>query len=425
MGSLTTPKAILLASIPVLIVVIYMIVFGLNIPFLDQWAVVDLLEKQQQGPLSTSDLFAQHNEHRPFFPRLIWLTLSSLTQYNINAQLWLNLTIALGTFVFFVSRAMKTWMQLKIAVSPWLMPLMSLLYFNLGQYESWLQGIQTIMFLGMFSVIVGLFLLAESPSWVNFGAALALGVVANYSMANGLLYWPIGWIVLLVTAPKGLRVSRSILWVACGGICISFFLTDWVSSGHLNFSYLFSHLPEWLIWLLNFLGSPLMILRQVAWFFGLISAGLYILIARHMLRTKQWKPFVPYLALLLFILLTAFAISAGRMEMGMRQATAPRYLTMTAWYWMTLLALLPVLELNVLYRRALFLFLTGTLVLLMFAGGYFGYVNLYRRILPSYQAIKFGQPLSDDTLRQINPGLDVARFQLEFLRQNNLSVYAE
>lgn len=87
---MATRKVILLSFIPITIVGLYIFLFGLNIPFLDQWEVVSLLQKKQQGLLTLSDLLAQHNEHRPFFPRLIWIALSTFTHYNINVQLWVN-----------------------------------------------------------------------------------------------------------------------------------------------------------------------------------------------------------------------------------------------------------------------------------------------------------------------------------------------
>ena len=128
---------------------------------------------------------------------------------------------------------------------------------------------------------------------------------------------------------------------------------------------------------------------------------------------------------LLFVVLTSVAVSTGRMELGLRQSTVPRYLTITAWYWLVLLALLPVVEMKALYRRALLLFLAATLVILTLGRGWLGYRNLYQRILPAYQAIKLGEPLEDEVLIKINPSIVLGRRQLEFLRQNNLSVYAE
>lgn len=423
---MTTRKVILLSSLPVVIVGGYVFAFGLNIPFLDQWAVVNLLEKQHNHVLSLSDLFAQHNEHRPFFPRLLWLFLAGWTHYNINVQLWLNLIIAIGTFVFFVNRAMNTWKELNLTVSPFLVPLMSLLFFNLGQYESWLQGIQTIMFLGMFSLIVGMFLLAQSrAAWTGFWLSIVLGMAASYSMANGLLYWPIGWIVLWAAAPREQKALKTIAWLVSGLSTMILYLKGWNSGGSLDLVYLFTHPFAWLLWLLSFLGSPLMILRQVAWMFGLLGTVLYIPVGRHLLKAKGWKPFVPYLAILFFVLLTALAVSAGRMELGLRQSTAPRYLTITAWYWLVLLALLPALEMKVFYRRVLLSFLALTLVVLTLGGGWLGYRNLYQRILPSYQSIRHDQPLEDGTLMDINPDTVSARRQLEFLRQNDLSLYAE
>ena len=415
-------KILLLSLVPIVIVGVYIYFFGLNIPFLDQWEVVALLQKKQQGLLSLSDLFAQHNEHRPFFPRLIWIALSTFTKYNINIQLWVNLFIAIGTFVFFVHRSIKTWEMLGIRNSSFLIPLMSLLVFNLGQRESWLQGIQTIMFLGTACVIMGLFFLAEGPSWAKFGGAILLGIVATYSMANGLLYWPIGFMVIVATTSKRIRIIRSLLWIIFSLLSIGSFLIHWRSSGQFNFVYGFTHPVEWLIWILDFLGSPLMTLWYIAWIFGSISVSLYILIIRQHFRTNLWQSFIPYFAVASFVLLTSFSISLGRMEMGLRQAVVPRYLTISVWYWMSLLVLVPTLDLKLYYKSVFYLLSTVSLIFLTIGGGWRGYVSIYQRILPAYQAVQSGQVVSDDVLAQISSDPAVARARLEFLCENKLSV---
>jgi hypothetical protein len=141
--------------------------------------------------------------------------------------------------------------------------------------------------------------------------------------------------------------------------------------------------------------------------------------------TKQWKPLIPYFAAASFILLTAFSISLGRMEMGMAQAVVPRYLTMSVWYWISLLTLLPVLRMKILYQRVLHSSLAVSLVLLTILGGWRGYVSVYQRILPAYQTIKSGQPIGDEVLARISSDPTAIRPELEFLRENKLSVFAE
>lgn len=419
-----TRKTVALSLIPITIICVYIFLYGVNIPFLDQWRVVSLLLKRRQGLLSLADLFSQHNEHRPFFPRLIWLSLSGFTHYNVNLELWLNLLIAVGTFIFVADRSMKMWNQLGISTSPLLIPLMSLLVFNLGQRESWLQGFQTVMFLGIACVIVGIFMLAENTSWENFIIAIVVGIIATYSMANGLLYWLIGLIIIFIITPKKKRVIRISLWVTSSGIFIGLFLTGWTSGGHLNFSYGFTHTLEWLIWNLNFLGAPVMTLWYVAWIFGSISIGLFILVIGRVIRTAQWRPLIPYFAIVLFIFLTTLSISLGRIKMGMPQSVVPRYLTMSVWYWVSLLALLPTLNIKSTYQSILYSLLAISLIFLMIGGGWRGYISLHLRMLPAYKAARSGQLVSDEVLIRISPYPDRVQL-LEFLRENKLSVYAE
>lgn len=195
-------KVGLLIGLPILIVAVYIWLFGVNFPLFDQWENIPLLMKVEQGQLSLQDLFSQHNEHRPFFPRTIWLSLAAWTHYNIRAELWVNFVIMLVTFLFFLFQTTRFWRKMMVTTPIWLLPLLSLLVFNLGQRESWLQGFQTIMFLGMACVVIGIFLLAESRSWVKFIVAILLGWIANFSMVNSIFYWFVGVFLLIFTLQK-------------------------------------------------------------------------------------------------------------------------------------------------------------------------------------------------------------------------------
>ena len=417
--------ALLLSCIPILMISVYVFCLGVNIPFMDQWDLVPLLQKRQQGLLTFADLVAQHNEHRPLFPRLIWLGLAALTRYNVNAELWVNLLIATGTFVFFVQMATRTWDRLGASLSPLSIPLISLLVFNLGQRESWLQGFQTVMFLGMACVVIGLFTLAGIPSWRNLLIAASLGCVATYSMVNGILYWIVGLLVIWVTSPATSRISRAVSWMFFSAVGVGSFLAGWTSAGHLNPAVIFVHPLESCIWLLNFIGAPLMTSRYVAWTFGLVSVGLYILIIKDAIRNGYWRMLAPYMAIVLFIFSTGVSISLGRADFGMAQSTVSRYLTLSVWYWASLLALLPLLHLRNSYQRVLYSAMTMSLVALTILGGWRGYVTLHHRMLPAYHAVISGQVVSDDVLRRIYPDPDIARLRLEYLCKNSWSACAE
>lgn len=418
-------KIVFLSLLPITIVGVYIYRFGVNIPFWDQWEVVSLLMRKHQGLLTLADLFAQHNEHRPFFPNLIWVTLSGFTHYNVNVELWVNFLIAIGLFLFFIKRAMKVWDRAQIQWPRLLIPLLSLLVFNLGQYESWLQGIQTIMFLGIASILGGLFLLADHARGHHFVFAILLGVVANFSMANGLLYWLIGLGVLLVTVPQESRIVKLTVWLVCGSVCMSLFLRGWTSE-RLDLDYIFTHIPQYILFILNFLGSPINALSKFAWIFGCIGLGLSALIAIHIIKTKKWKETAPYLGIILFILLSALSIAAGRVDLGMEQARVSRYQTMTVWYWASILTLLPLLKIRNIFNHLIHATIAIALMILMFTGYINGQLGIYQRTQPAYQQALTSQGnISDETLALIYPDPDAARPRLEFLCENKLSVCAD
>src|SRR5436189_3578557 len=73
--SLSLASLLLIAAPPLLI---GLLIFrdGVDVPFWDQWdGTAPLFEKMAAGTLRFADFFAQHNEHRLLFPRLIFFGL--------------------------------------------------------------------------------------------------------------------------------------------------------------------------------------------------------------------------------------------------------------------------------------------------------------------------------------------------------------
>src|SRR5881392_719350 len=87
---------LLLIAAPPLLIGFLIFRDGVDTPFWDQWdGTAPLFEKMAAGTLGFADFFAQHNEHRIFFPRLISFGLGWLTHWNVRAELFVIWFLAL------------------------------------------------------------------------------------------------------------------------------------------------------------------------------------------------------------------------------------------------------------------------------------------------------------------------------------------
>ncbi len=416
---------LLMCLLPVALVAACIRLFGLNIPFVDQFTVVALLERQKANVLTLADLFAQNNENRPFFPRLIWLGLAGLSHYDVRWELWANLVIAVATFAYFAVQASRTWRQSGVPTPPLLLALISFLVFNLSQWASWLEGFQLVMFLGSACVIIGFFLLAGRPSWGRFGLAAIAGIVGSFSTPNDLLYWPLGLAIIFIASPSNLRLLRAALWILCGTGSIILFLTGWTNPyPGLGLGPIALEIPALAAWVTTFLGAPLMPFVQGALPLGLLSLVLWAVFIWRLRKTADWSSIAPYLALAAFVVLTGSMISVGRARLGLFHAVAPRYLTISVWYWAALLTLAPLVRLGRISERILYSLVLVCLAFLTVWGAALAN-EFHKRMLPAYEAAVSGAYMSDEVLKGITfPGTyDGARVRLQYLAQEHLSAY--
>src|SRR5437764_7589691 len=64
--------------LPIAFIVALIWRYGVNVPFWDEWSLIDLFEHAHAHKLSLADFLAQNNEHRLVFPKLIFLALEQL-----------------------------------------------------------------------------------------------------------------------------------------------------------------------------------------------------------------------------------------------------------------------------------------------------------------------------------------------------------
>src|ERR687890_122921 len=290
----------LLVLIPAALPYLYVRAFGVNVVFADAWDMVLVFHKFFSGRLTFADLYAQHNEHRMFYPKGAELLLGLLTRYNNVAEMYVVVSCFLITAaVLLVAFRREIGLPLIFFVP------VALLIFSFRQYENMLFGFQiNFAFTQTFGVLA-LYLLYSSSrgNFVAYAFAGALGsaTIASFSTAQGLLVWPTGLLGLLLGSVA--RPGKKVL--------------------------------------LGLLGSALFWQPEHAYEGGLVIGclALAMFLATYGRGVLRQHPF--WISLLFYSLLILATITLGRSGMfGVLQATASRYTTFSVLAVASLYALL-------------------------------------------------------------------------------------
>lgn len=317
----------LLMAVPVAISLLYVHRYGVNAPYNDGVTLIPLLEKLLAGELGWGDLYAQHNEHRIFFPRLALLLLGLATGFNDVAAMY-----AIQVFLLITMVALLIVFRRTVSANPWLFVPVPFLIFNLGQSWNLLQGFQlTLVFVQTFTVLsfALIHLCPDGRRGVPFFlGALASGVLATFSSAPGLLVWPLGLLQLLLhSAGSRPRKVLAGLWGLAGALSWALYLRGYESAETTSWRYSLNHPQESAEYLVSALGASLFHGNLDLAFSGglllvfLAAAGLLLSLKRRRLRADSF-----WLAALTFALLTLAATTIARGMMP-EDALNPKYAT--------------------------------------------------------------------------------------------------
>ena len=333
-----TGKLLIFAAIaiPAVIALLFIYYNGINAVSGDQWFVVPLFDKLYSGNLTAADLFAQHNEHRLLLLRLVSLTIGSITHYNTIAELYFSLfLICLQAIVLYmIFRLNPVLNRMSIA---WFIPV-TWLIFNLRQYDNLLLGFQMQFFLVTLFLFLSIYFL-QSCKGVNwrFAAAILCSIAGTFSMANGLVIWPIGLLQLLLIyrsrpeIQKRQYLAMVFIWLAISiAIYVLYFYDYHKPAYHPDLFYFIQHPIESGTFLLALLGGFFSNDLYMAVGAGIGLVILYIYAGASILyNSKKQADSAPFLALILFTIGSAIMLTAGRAGAGIEGALARRYMTMT------------------------------------------------------------------------------------------------
>ena len=343
----------ILTLAPLVFVIWIVVRYAVDVPFWDQWELVPLLEKSYHSEVTLHDLWAQHNEHRQLFPWMIMLLLARLTHWNIRYELATNIILALGFFAVLARQVKITGRKPGWNGLLWAIPAISLIVFSIAQYENWLWGWQLQIFLNLLAAVSGIVLLAdETFNWPRFTAAAFLGVVATYSFANGILFWPIGLaILLIITAGARERWPALIGWISIGTLTLGTYFHHYQKpQEHPPLGLIFEMPLEYVTYVFKYIGG---ICAQglsgdrsldgaFAFVFGLAATATFGWAGATLVRRKitNVRTLLPYFAMSLYSIGSALITGIGRLGHGSNQAMAPRYCTMVIPLWVSLIVFL-------------------------------------------------------------------------------------
>ena len=311
------------------------------VPHWDEWSLFDHLA--QGGDWSVVWLWAQHNEHRIFVTKLFFLL---DVEFFHGTQKFLLVSIFL---VQLLQVALLSW-SLRVLGglrgSAWRAGTGLIAYCILcpTQYENFVWGfqLQFVVPAAMATLAVLSLLLYQREGKARFlVVSIAAATVATWSLANGMLLWPLLVFVALW------RRTKSPTWIALltGGVCnIALYFYHYHGTASKMTLPLLS-LGERARYAIVYLGSTFVrhssgTVALIAGILGICAALIFFVrVLRH---RENPSPFLIELSfLMLLCLATAAATSSGRIHLGVEQATASRYQTFALLFWCCLgLALL-------------------------------------------------------------------------------------
>lgn len=320
--------------------VLYLVLrYGVNVPYWDQWDLIPSFVALADGSLRWSDLLAQHNEHRIFFPRLVMLALGVLTRWNVVAEMLLGVALAVANLLVLAALARPVLRLAGTAARLWAAFTVSVMVFSFTQWENWLWGWQIQWFLAVLAAISSVALatgsLRSARPWAHVSGAAAAAVVCQFSIASGAAVWVVAGLVLACH-----RDRRRILpvWVLGAVVVTGLYLIGYVRPPHHPSPLVVLDRPgTFLLYFTYYLSGPLGRTAMIGVAALVAFAGLAaIAFARH---RREPELVVPWIAIAAFAGANAVLTGIGRVGFGADQGLSSRYVTIALLLSVTLVPL--------------------------------------------------------------------------------------
>jgi hypothetical protein len=312
------------------------------VPKWDYWGEVYWLKQYYAGHWHVSDLWRQHNEHRIFFPRLFFLIDWGVFK-GTSVFLLVSMLLLHGAHAWIFVREIHIWKGLSRTAGLAVSAIVVALFFSGANLENFTWPFQ-ISFIMVFCAgtcaILCLIRYAETMrvptlrmagiAWL--GASIGAATVASYSLASGVLIWP----VLLLLAVALRLLPRILLLIVAIMALIGFlYLSGYHAVDiHTDVPRAVAQPFKIVTYVCAYLALPLSKINHYAGVFAGFAGLLFISWESLRLFRRQALPRLVMLSIgvMLFIALGAVVTALGRMSLGPPEA-AMRYATPASIFW--------------------------------------------------------------------------------------------
>ncbi len=402
---------------------------AVDVPFWDEWEWVDLIYRAHLGTLQLADIWAQHSEHRLFFPQLIVLALDKFGGWSQVREQLVSLFFMVCSEIALLSIINRTVHGVAGRV---ITVLSCILLFGLWQYENLSWGFQTAWFICNACAIGVAGLLARTNrSATTMFIAVVLGIIASYSSSQGLVVWAVGAVAIALT-PRSV-VSTLLIWLSAAALTYAVFQIGavHVNAGHLS---IVQHPSDALRYIVAYLGSSIEGIRGPGK--SELAGSIVLSIVSVSFVADLWRRDrllhifrrAPWYALAVYPILCAAVTAYGRGQYGTLQALSSRYTTISGLLWVSAIAIvgsyiarLPVSTWRVRFVAASF----ATLLVFVGRAEYVGW-TAWDAVNQKLAAARAGLIRSDaSVLSTLYPDPDRERLLLNELKQIHDGIFAE
>lgn len=326
--------------IPLIFLTLFVLKFSVNVPFNDEWNLVEFFGKFASNSLTFQDFWSLNNDHRLLFPRIIFLIVGITSKWNVKLEMYLGVFLSAISFYLLlrISYNNKNKSQIILVL---VNTITGFLFFSLIQIENWLWGFQVAWFLIHFWLIFAIFILTV-PKNINANIKLylaALGCfVASFSSAQGLFTWlAVMPCIFNLETNKKKRLFKLIFWLLLFIICTFIYLNGYHKpDAHPETISVLDNPLIAINYFLTLIGNSLFLSKinqpeiiGLIIVINIIVFNLIFILSVCKNQTKLSTEITPWISLSWFSLLFSLITTVGRVGFGVNHALASRYTTVS------------------------------------------------------------------------------------------------